>query len=309
MVNSSETSDRRVVITGATGLIGTALVAALTKAGHPVTRLVRKNATGDDKLWDPSAGTIDASAIEGAWAVVHLAGEGIGDAKWTPEHKRRVLDSRVKGTTLLAETIAAASNKPTVFASGSAIGFYGSRDSQLLDENASVGTGFLADVVRKWEDSAKAAVDAGVRTVFLRTGIVLSTRGGALKQQLHPFKLGLGGRLGNGTQYLPWITIDDEVRAIIHVLDTASIHGPVNLVAPNPVTNSTFTKALGKVLRRPTLIPIPLLAIKVLYGEEMLKEMLLSSARLSPSVLTSNGFTFAHPTLDEALRHVLDAKI
>lgn len=309
MVNSSEASSRRVAITGATGLIGTALVDALQKLGHPVTRLVRKSPVGTDKLWDPSAGTIDASAIEGAWAVVHLAGEGIGDAKWSPEHKRRVLESRVKGTTLIATTIANATDKPSVFASGSAIGFYGDRGDTPLDETSSLGTGFLADVVRQWEESAQPAIDAGVRTAFLRTGIVLSTRGGALKQQLLPFRLGAGGRLGKGTQYLPWITIEDEVRSIIHVLNTASIAGPVNLVAPNPVTNAVFTKALGKALKRPTLIPIPLLAIKVLYGAEMLKEMLLSSARLTPSVLTSTGFSFRHATLDEALRHVLDAKI
>lgn len=309
MIKSSEAVSRRVVVTGATGLIGTALVDALQGLGHPVTRLVRKNPTGTDALWDPAAGTIDATAIEGAWAVVHLAGEGIGDAKWSPEHKRRVLDSRVKGTTLLAATIAAASQKPSVFASGSAIGFYGDRGDSTLDETSAPGSGFLADVVAQWERAAQPAIDASVRTAFLRTGVVLSTRGGALKQQLLPFKLGLGGRLGKGTQYLPWITIDDEVQAIIHVLTTASISGPVNLVSPNPVTNSAFTRALGKALKRPTLIPIPLLAIKVLYGEEMLREMLLSSVRLMPSVLTSSGFSFQHPTLDEALHHVLNAKI
>jgi uncharacterized protein len=302
-------SAKRVVITGATGLIGTALVEALTKAGHPVTRLVRKNASGTDKMWDPAAGTIDASAIEGAWAVVHLAGEGIGDAKWSPEHKARVLDSRVKGTTLIAKTIAEATQKPAVFACGSAIGFYADRGDQLLDETASLGTGFLAEVVSKWEACAKAAIDAGVRTAFLRTGVVLSTKGGALKQQLLPFKLGAGGKIGPGTQYLPWITITDEVRAIMHVLTTESISGPVNLVSPNPVTNGVFTKALGKAVHRPTLIPTPLIAIKILYGEEMLREMLLASTRLDPAVLRSTGFRFEHPSIDDALRQVLSAKL
>jgi uncharacterized protein len=312
MVNTtsdSPNSTRRVVITGATGLIGTALVEALATAGYPVTRLVRKNATGTDKLWDPAKGTIDASAINGAWAVVHLAGEGIGDSKWSPEHKARVLDSRVNGTTLIAKTIAEATNKPSVFASGSAIGFYADRGDQLLDETATRGTGFLADVVVKWEECAKAAIDAGVRTVYLRTGVVLSTKGGALKQQLLPFKLGAGGRIGKGTQYLPWISITDQVRAIIHVLNTTSIAGPVNLVSPNPVTNSVFTKALGKAVHRPTLLPTPLLAIKVLYGEEMLKEMLLASTRLDPAVLRATGFTFEHPSLDAALAQILSAKL
>lgn len=302
-------SNRRVVITGATGLIGTALVEALTKTGHPVTRLVRKNPTGTDKLWDLTKGTIDPTAIDGAWAVVHLAGEGIGDAKWSPEHKARVLDSRVNGTTLIAKTIAEAKNKPSVFASGSAIGFYADRGEELLDETATRGTGFLADVVVKWEECAKAAVDAGVRTALLRTGVVLSTKGGALKQQLLPFKLGAGGRIGPGTQYLPWIAITDEIQAIIHVLNTPSISGPVNLVSPNPVTNSAFTKSLGKAVHRPTLLPTPLLAIKVLYGEEMLREMLLSSTRVDPAVLRSTGFTFEHPSLDSALKHILSAKL
>ena len=312
MANSSPSYDsagnktKRVVVTGATGLIGSALVAALRAAGHPVTRLVRKNAGADDKLWDPVAGTIDASAVDGSWAVVHLAGEGIGDAKWSAEHKARVLDSRIKGTTLIAATIAAAFNKPSVFACGSAIGFYGDRGGDLLGENAKAGTGFLADVVQRWEQSAKAAVEAGVRTAYLRTGVVMSTKGGALKQQLLPFKLGLGGRLGKGTQYLPWITIGDEVRAILHVLHTPSIVGPVNLVSPNPVPNAAFTKSLGKALKRPTWIPIPLAPLKVMYGAEMVTEMLLSSTRLEPSVLLANGFVFDHPHLDGAFRHVLD---
>jgi uncharacterized protein len=302
-------STRRVVVTGATGLIGTALVEALMKAGHPVTRLVRKNPSGTDKTWDPAQGTIDATAIDGAWAVVHLAGEGIGDAKWSPEHKARVLDSRVNGTTLIAKTIAEAKNKPSVFACGSAIGFYADRGDELLDETATRGKGFLADVVTKWEECAKPAADVGVRTALLRTGVVLSTKGGALKQQLLPFKLGAGGRIGPGTQYVPWISITDEVRAIMHVLNTASISGPVNLVAPNPVTNSAFTKALGKAVHRPTLLPTPLLAIKVLYGEEMLREMLLASTRLDPAVLRATGFAFVHPSLDYALKQILSAKL
>ncbi len=301
-------SSQRVVVTGASGLIGTALCAALTAAGHPVTRMVRRTPNTGEAQWDPQAGTIDASAIDGAWAVVHLAGEGIGDAKWTDEHKARVLDSRVNGTTLIAKTIAGVANKPAVFASGSAIGYYGDRNDERITETSSAGTGFLADVVKTWEACAQPAIDAGVRTVFLRTGIVMSTKGGALQAQLLPFKLGLGGRFGSGRQYLPWISIDDEVRAILHCLNTDSLRGPVNLTAPNPVTNAAFTKALGKALRRPTLVPTPLFPVKMLYGAEMVKEMLLAGANVQPTALLASGFTFTHTEIGAALAHVLSSK-
>ncbi len=303
---------RTVAVTGATGLIGTSLCTHLRAAGHTVKRVVRTNPTGNDVLWNPAAGTIDADSLEGVDAVVHLAGHGIGDGKWTEEHKRKVLDSRVQGTTLIAETIAALKQKPSVFASGSAIGFYGDRGSMILDEDSPVGAGFLADVVDKWEACTKAAQDAGIRTVKLRTGIVLSTKGGALKQQLLPFKLGVGGRLGPGTQYLPWITITDEVRAIDHVLfgDAAHpIEGPVNITAPAPVTNSVFTKALGRALKRPTLIPIPLAPLKLLYGSEMVKEMLLSGANVMPTKLLNSGFTFQHSNIAAALSAVIGEKL
>lgn len=304
---STDRSAQRIVVTGATGLIGTALVASLREAGHPVTRLVRGTPAADDARWDPSAGAIDESAIDGAWAIVHLAGEGIADQKWTDEHKRRVLDSRVVGTTLLAKTIASLETPPTSFVSGSAIGYYGDRGDEVLDETSPPGTGFLADVVRAWEASTAAVEGTGVRTVHLRTGIVLSTKGGALKQQLLPFKLGLGGRLGSGRQYLPWITLADEVSAIRFVLDNNTMSGPVNAVGPNPVANSVFTKALGKALHRPTLLPIPLFPIKARFGSEMVEEMLLSSARVTPSVLQHAGFRFANPDLDAALRYLLES--
>ncbi len=300
--SSTSRSELRVVVTGASGLIGSSLVESLRAAGHPVTRLVRRAATGDDRSWDPAAGTIDASAIDGAWAVVHLAGEGIADAKWTDAHKRSVLDSRVKGTTLLAQAIASADHRPSVCASGSAVGFYGDRGDEVLTESSAGGTGFLADVVQAWETAAEGA---GVRTAYLRTGVVLSALGGALKPQLLPFKLGLGGRLGSGRQYFPWITLGDEVRAIRHVLDTESISGPVNLVAPHPVTNAEFTKALGATLHRPTLLPIPLFPLKFKFGAEMVKEMMLGGARVQPAVLESTGFVFDHPTLADALASVL----
>jgi uncharacterized protein len=306
---NSEPSGRRVVVTGSSGLIGTALCESLAKAGHPIVRLVRSNPGPGRALWDPAKGTIDTSALEGAWAVVHLAGEGIADSKWTEEHKARVMSSRVLGTTLLSNTIAGLTNKPEVFASGSAIGFYGDRGSVALDETAAGGTGFLADVVKAWEAPTRAAADAGVRVALLRTGIVLSTRGGALKQQLLPFKLGLGGRLGSGKQYLPWVTITDEVAAIQFILATPEISGPVNLTAPNPVTNSEFTKALGAALKRPTLIPIPLLPLKLLYSAEMVQEMLLASANVVPTKLLASGFTFAEVEVASALRYVLDSHV
>ena len=304
-------SSQLVVVTGATGLIGRALVTSLRAAGHPVTRLVRAaDATRPggvtDSRWDPAARTIDAAALDGAWAVVHLAGAGIA-GKWTEEHKRAVTDSRVKGTTLLATTLAKLDRKPTVFASGSAIGFYGDRGDETLDESSKAGAGFLADVVTRWEAATAPAEAAGIRTAHLRTGIVLSTKGGALKQQLLPFKLGLGGRLGSGAQYLPWITLDDEVAAIQFVLDTPSLHGPVNLTAPNPVTNASFTKALGGALHRPTLIPIPLVALRALYGSEMVQEMLLSSARVLPKALLAEGFTFGKTDVASALGYLLDS--
>ena len=303
---------RTVAVTGATGLIGTALCTSLRAGGHTVKRVVRANATGNDVLWNPAAGTIDVASLEGVEVVVHLAGHGIGDGKWTDEHKQKVLDSRVQGTTLIAETIANMTTKPFVFASGSAIGFYGDRGSMMINEESPGGTGFLAELVAQWEACTAPAERAGIRTAHLRTGIVLSTKGGALKQQLLPFKLGAGGRLGKGTQYLPWITITDEVRAIEHVLfgDVASpIEGPVNLTAPTPVTNAVFTKALGRALKRPTIIPIPLMPLKVLYGEEMVKEMLLSGANVLPAKLLDTGFTFRHPNIGAALTAVLAEKL
>ncbi len=312
MANSSDDSatnaQRRVVVTGSRGLIGTALVAALGTAGHPVTRLVRSAPKPGEALWDPAKGTIDAAAIDGAWAVVHLAGEGIAEKKWTDGQKAEILDSRTNSTTLLAQTMAACVNKPSVFASGSAIGVYGDRGEEILGDDATTGKGFLADVVAQWEACAQPAIDAGIRTAFLRTGIVQSVHGGALKQQLLPFKLALGGRLGSGKQYLPWISITDEVRAILHVLNS-NLSGPVNLAGPAPVTNAVYTKALGSALHRPTLIPIPLFPLKAFYGAELVKEMLLSGARVMPNKLLADGFVFTHATLEACLSDVLAANL
>jgi uncharacterized protein len=309
MSDSPTSSSWRVAVTGSTGLIGTALCAHLRKNGHTVLRVVRRNATGDDITWDPAAGTIETTKLEGVDAVVHLAGEGIAESKWTDDHKRKVMDSRVKGTTLLASTIAGLNNRPAVFASGSAMGYYGNTDDRDVTEASPAGNGFLSTVVKAWEESTRAAEDAGVRTAHLRTGIVLSTKGGALKQQLLPFKLGAGGRMGSGKQYLPWISIVDEVRAIEHVIATASLRGPVNLTAPNPVTNLEFTKALGTALKRPTILPIPLAPLKVLYGADMVREMLLEGSKVLPKALLDSGFEFTHTQLDATLRALLDGKL
>ncbi len=296
---------RRIAVTGATGFIGSALVTSLRAAGHDVVRVVRGTPQPGDCRWDPAAQTIDRDALVGVDAVVHLAGAGIAERKWTPEQRRAILDSRVLGTRLLATTLAGLDRPPQVLASGSAIGIYGDRGDEQLTETSTGGTGFLADVVRAWEAETAPAAAAGIRVAHLRTGIVLSPRGGALKQQLLPFRLGLGGRLGSGKQWLPWISLEDEIRAIEHVLADDRLSGAVNLVSPSPVTNATFTKALGAVLRRPTLLPIPLLPLKVLYGSDLVKEMLLSSARVLPTRLTETGFVHRHTAIEPTLRDLL----
>jgi hypothetical protein len=298
---------RRVAVTGATGLIGTALVESLRRAGNEVVRVVRRSAGPGDCRWDPAAGTIDAAALEGVDAVVHLAGTGIADRKWTAAHKADVMASRVAGTRLLATTLASLERRPRVLASGSAVGFYGDRGDEVLTESSPTGTGFLAEVVRAWEAETAPALEAGIRVAHLRTGIVMTTRGGALAQQLLPFRLGLGGRLGKGSQWLPWISLADEVRAIEHVITNPSISGPVNLVGPAPVTNVVFTRALGRALKRPTVLPIPLLPLKVRYGAEMVREMLLSSTRAVPNRLLDAGFVFEHGDIDTALRHLIES--
>jgi uncharacterized protein (TIGR01777 family) len=294
-----------VAITGSSGLIGSALVDALRAAGHRPVRLVRRPASGEDEIsWDPAAGTIDASSLEGIGAVVHLAGAGIGDKRWTDAYKQEILSSRTEGTSLVAKTVAGLDKKPSVLLSGSAIGFYGDRGDEELDETSPAGTGFLADVVVQWEASAQAAVDAGIRTSFLRTGIVLSPKGGALKKQLPLFKSGLGGRFGNGRNWQSWISIDDEVAAILFLL-TADVSGPVNLTAPEPVTNREFTHVLGSVLRRPTALPVPKFGPKLLLGGELAEALLFTGQRVLPKRLEAAGFSFQDPTLEGALRRLL----
>jgi len=296
-----------VAITGSSGLIGTALVDALGAAGHRVVRVVRgvrDTAPGDAVAWDPKAGTIDAGGLDGIDAVVHLAGAGIGDRRWNDAYKRELLDSRVLGTGLLARTLAGLSRPPGVLVSASAVGWYGDRGDEVLDETSGPGTGFLADLCQQWETAADPARAAGIRVAHTRSGIVLSPRGGALKKELPLFKFGLGGRFGTGKQWQSWIVLDDEVSAIIHLL-TADIAGPVNLTAPHPVTNAEMTKTLGTVLHRPTVLPVPSFGPKLLLGPELAAVLLFEGQRVLPRVLEASGFTFAHPDLEGALRSLL----
>jgi hypothetical protein len=296
----------RVAVTGSNGLIGTALVESLEGDGHQVTKLVRGEPRGSNELrWSPSSGTIDAAGLEGHDAVVHLAGVGIGDHRWTDEHKAAVLDSRVQGTSLLAGTLAGLDRPPPVLASASAVGYYGDTGERVVTEADGPGRGFLADVVRQWEAATAPAADAGIRVARFRSGVVLTDRGGALDKQLLPFKMGLGGRVGTGQQYLSWISLDDEVAAIRHLLATPTMAGPVNLTAPAPVTNAEFTKALGKVLGRPTVMPVPKLALHTMFGKEMVAEMLLAGQRVLPTVLQASGFTFVDTEIEAALRRIL----
>lgn len=293
-----------IVISGASGLIGTALTARLRADGHTVVPLVRRAPGTGEATWDPAMGTLEPSVIDGADAVINLSGAGIGDHRWTESYKRELLDSRTLTTGLLARTIASADRKPAVFLSGSAIGFYGPRGDEELDESSPAGTTFLADICRQWEAATAPAEAAGVRVTHLRTGIVLAKQGGALKKQLPLFKFGLGGKFGSGVPYQSWISIDDEVGAIVHLL-TADVHGAVNLTAPNPVTGVEFAKTLGAVLKRPAVLPIPKFGPRLLLGNELAEALLFTGQRVLPRVLTQSGYQFQHPTLDAALRSIL----
>jgi uncharacterized protein len=294
-----------VVVSGSSGLVGSALVPFLTTGGHRVTRLVRAADSRTDAVrWDPTAGTIDAAGLEGADAVVHLAGENIAGARWTDATKARMLGSRVHGTKLLCETLARLQRPPKTLISASGVGYYGDRGAAELTEASEPGSGFLATVSRQWEAATAPAADRGIRVVCVRIGVVLTPAGGALAQMLIPFRLGLGGRIGPGTQYISWIALDDLLGVILQALTSASLDGAVNAVAPTPITNSEFTRVLGRVLRRPTLFSVPAAAIRVAFGE-MADEMLLASTRATPARLLESGYHFRHPQLEGALRHTL----
>lgn len=297
-----------VLVSGSHGFIAGGLIPRLRAGGHRVLRLVRGTPEGsDDVVWDPDASNIDAARLEGVDAVVHLAGAGIGDKKWTPARKELILQSRTRGTGLLARTLAELRDPPRVLVSGSAVGYYGDRGDEVLTEDSGPGHDFTAEVCQAWEAATAPAEAAGVRVVHVRTGIVLAAHGGVLDRLLLPFKLGLGGRVGSGRQYMSWITLDDEVGAIVHALDTDALSGAVNLAAPDPATNAELTAALGRALHRPTVLPTPLLPLKVIYGAELVQSLLVDGQRVSSAKLVASGYEFMHPGLDEALRAVLGA--
>ena len=294
----------RVAITGSSGLIGSALCARLGDHGHDVTAVVRRVAARGEIAWDPQRGELDPADLTGVDAVVNLAGAAIADHRWTDLYKREILDSRTNATTLIAKAIADAEGGPRVLLSGSGIDVYGDRGDETVDETSSSGAGFLSDVCERWEASTAAAEAAGVRVAHLRTSMVLSAKGGALRKMLPLYRLGLGGRTGRGRQWVSWISIDDEVGAIEHLLDSDA-SGPVNLAAPNPVTNADFARTLGRVLKRPAILPLPAFAPKLLLGSELVETLLVEGKRVLPTVLEADGYAFTHPTLETALRAVL----
>lgn len=295
----------KVVVSGASGLLGSALVPALEAAGHDVVRLVRRDARGPSEVaWDPAAGTIDVAGLAGVDAAVNLSGANL-NRRWTAGRKREIRDSRVSSTNLLARTVAELEPRPTVFVSTGGCGIYGDRGDEILTEESELGTGFLADVGRAWEAAAEPARAAGLRVVNFRQGMVLTRDGGALRQMLLPFKLGVGGRVASGRQWWSWVSLDDLVAAYLFSLE-GELAGPVNLAAPNPATSAAFTKALGRALHRPTVLPVPAFTIKVLFGERG-EAVVLEGQRTLPARLLAAGFTFGFPEIDAALEHALAA--
>ncbi len=297
---------QRVVVTGGSGLIGRRLAALLISGGHRVDPLVRRRPRpGTTEIeWDPARAEIDAAALEGADAAIHLAGENIGAGRWTPARKQAILKSRVDGTRLLSEALASLKSPPRVLISASATGYYGDRGDEILNEESEPGTGFLAEVCQQWEAATDAARRAGIRVIRLRIGVVLAAEGGALAAMLTPFKLGVGGVIASGRQFMSWIALDDLVAGIHHLIFAEDVSGPVNAVAPNPVTNADFTTAIGRVLRRPTLLRLPAFGIRLMLGE-MAKPLLLEGARVMPAKLEASSFRFLYPDLESALRHEL----
>lgn len=299
-----------IIISGGSGLIGHALVSSLRKDGHNVKSITRKkNESSENIFWDIDKSIIEVEKLENADVIIHLAGENIsGDnpiqGRWTKERKEKILNSRVNGSKLISETILKLKNPPKVFISASAIGYYGDRNSESLNEKSSKGNGFLSDVCQKWEESIQKVKVKNIRVVNTRFGVVLSKNGGALKAMLLPFQMGVGGIIGNGKQYMSWIDIDDVVGSIKHIISKNNIEGIVNIVSPNSVTNYEYTKALGQTLNRPTIFPIPKIGINLLFGE-MGNELLLSSQKVIPSVLLETKYDFKYKTIEESLNHIL----
>lgn len=293
----------KVAVSGASGLIGSALIRALEESSHDCGRLIRRAPRNPDELvWRPERGLAEPKAVEGFDALVHLAGESVAGGRWTAERRHRIRSSRIPATLRLVESLSMIERPPRVFVCASAVGYYGDRGDELLDEDSPAGSGFLASVCRDWETAAASAATVCERVVILRFGVVLSAAGGALPRMLTPFRLGLGGVLGSGRQYFPWIHVEDAVAAILRLLGRGE--GPVNLTAPEPVTNADLTRSLARTLRRPALIPVPRPALLVAFGA-MARETLLASARVVPARLLSDGFAYRYPTLDSALRHEL----
>ncbi|MFE6200629.1 TIGR01777 family oxidoreductase [Streptomyces sp. NPDC057838] len=297
---------RRIAVTGASGLIGSALARSLTADGHEVVRLVRRTPRARDEVrWDPEGGRADAAGLAGCHAVVNLAGAGVGDRRWTDAYKQRIRDSRVNGTAALARAVASLDDgdRPRVFVNGSAIGYYGETGDRAVDEDAPPGTGFLPELCVEWEAATAPAREAGVRTVFTRTGLVVSRHGGAWGRLFPLFQAGLGGRMGDGRQYWSFVALHDEVAAIRHLIDTDGLSGPFNLTAPNPLTNREITAAMGRVLRRPTLFAVPAPVLRSVLGE--MAGDVLGSARILPTRLLESGFRFAFPDIEGAIRAAL----
>lgn len=295
----------RIAITGSSGLIGTALVRSLEADGHTAVRIVRSGGGPGTVRWDIERGVLDAAALEGLDGVVHLAGEGIAEARWTDEQKRKILESRAQGTALLVGALTSLSDPPPVLVSGSAIGFYGNRGDEQLTEASAPGTGFLTEVCQAWEAAAAPAAAAGIRVATIRTGIALDPDGGALDRLVGLARFGLLGTLGSGKQWMSWISLPDHVGAMRFLLDH-EVAGPVNLTAPSPVTNAVFTKSLGRVLRRPTFLPVPSFGPKLLLGAELAQALLLDGQRVLPEVLLDAGYEFQHTDLETTLRDLLD---
>ena len=296
----------KILISGASGLTGTALVSALRAQGHNVTRFVRPGsaASTGDIVWDPMAATVDVAAMEGMDAVVHLSGASIAQGRWTPARKALLRSSRIDTTRVLVDALASLRQKPRVFVSASAIGCYGDRGDEILTESSTIGTDFLALAVRDWEAEATRAEVSGIRTVMLRFGVILASEGGALPQMLMPFKFGLGGRLGSGRQWMSWIALEDAVGIICSAMSNENLAGPLNVVVPNPLTNADFTRIAAGVLHRPAIFAAPAFALRIALGE-MADALLLASQRVIPERLLATGYAFHHPEIESALRAIL----
>ncbi len=295
----------KVAVTGTSGLIGSGLVSFLSKKGITVSKILRENPEGDEISWKPEGGDWNSAFTDGIDGIVHLAGENIASGKWTKEKKEKIKQSRIEGTKSLCDHVLKLPAPPSVFVCASAIGFYGDRGMEFLNESSSRGSGFLPDVCIGWEEAAQSVSSVGIRVVNVRFGVVLSKEGGVLAKMLTPFKMGMGGKIGSGKQYMSWVAMDDVTGAIYHALTTDSLKGPVNVTAPNPVTNKEFTKALGRVLKRLTVMPMPAFAAKLAFGK-MANDLLLASTRVAPRKLSDSGYVFQYTELESALRHILD---